>query len=311
MHSTVVVLLAMISIVSSEDAQPHLPHYTIYKSFPSALAECAQYYELSSCSLNRIVQESYPNEPNVRRLIRCALINVRSWNDTTGVQEQVMNSYFNPTPEDTCYLNRTRDCIERSRQLPGGDRDVQTRAYDAFICYYRQYGNLNETEQFLPFTDEESDQLMISVLSITEVSQEALVQFSEGNILDNKEFPAVLYTLYVRVGFYQDRIVPQHLYIQFGNPELLSPQTEQCIEAAVNSLPCEADDKDQVYRIFRNCLVGITRTLELTQSVSRQLLGLEPFCGNGDSGSSTNAPCAITASPASTSQAPYYNTVPR
>ncbi|KXJ76636.1 hypothetical protein RP20_CCG009318 [Aedes albopictus] len=303
MKCTLAFLLVFISLVSSEHTNLH--HYTFYKSFPSALEECAEYYEVPTSSVDRIVQESYPSEPEVKQLIRCALINVRCWNDTTGVQEQVMNSFFNPTPQDSEYLVRTRECMQRSEEFSGGNSDLQTRAYDAFICYYRQYGTLNETNQYLPFTEEELYSLMLSVLSIAHVSQEALVQFSDGNVLNNEEFPAVLYIHYVRVGFYQDGLVPEHLYVQFGNPELLTPRTEQCVSAAVNSLPCEADDQKLLYNIFRKCLVDLTSTLELVQKASRQLLGLGP-----SSGSSTNASCTSTCPPP-TSQAPYYNAIPR
>lgn len=302
MQVFIVILVVTFCIVSAGEAQTFYPHYTEHKSFATALAECAEYFEVSDCSLDRIVRTSFPNEPAVRKLVRCALLNLRSWNDATGVNEHIIHSFFNPSPKDCDFLSRTRECIKKSQQQLVGISDVDRQAYNAFICYYRQYGNLNDTKQFLPLVPRELDQLLLTSLYLAGVSNGALVQFSQGHILGNSEFPDVLLIIFIRGGFFRDRLLRENLYIQFGSPELLTPQTEQCVDATVYRLPCHANEREQLYGIFRNCLQGLTDTLSIVQRISRQLLGSNVSLS---SGSSTKAPSEINC------QAPYYNVGPR
>lgn len=302
MQALIASLVLTFYTVWAGDVPTFYPQFAVYKSFPSALAECAQFYEVSNCSLDRIVKDSFPNEREVKKLVRCVFVNLRCWNDAAGVQEHVIHSFFNPTPEDSNFLDRTRECIKKSQLQLESSSDVETQAYNAFICYYRQYGNMNNTNQFLPLLPQELDQLVLASLSLASVSNEALVEFSLGNMLDNSEFIDVLAIIFIRGGFSHHNSMLNHLYIQFANPEILSPKTEQCVEATFNTLPCYTSEKEQLYRVFRNCFQEITDILSLVHRLSNKLLGSDSTCS---SGSSTKAPSKTY------SQAPFYNVAPR
>lgn len=251
-----------------------LTHYALFKSFDTAYRECAEYYQVPNCTVDEYIANQYPSDPEDKRLVRCALINLAAWSDATGVVESAMSSFFNPAPEDTCYAERTRDCIANS-QDPCADN--QTLAYNAFQCYYRQYGNLNQSDQFVNYSPLELEQLSLDTFTIVNVPRCELIEYSNGNFLNQPNFAEVLYVFMVRAYFYspdQGLLLP-YLYSQIGNPELLTAETQQCVDAA----KCAWDGKSQkdlVLAIFVNCLQKVVPLLDLLRSVANTVLDGPP-----------------------------------
>ncbi|XP_062552449.1 general odorant-binding protein 69-like [Armigeres subalbatus] len=260
-----IVLFGLVAVACGE-----LHHYITYKSFDEAFLECGQYYEVKDCELKQYVAESYPNKPEVRRLVRCALLNLNSWNDDTGVVKHQVTNFFKPSQSDDCYLNRTLVCLNsvRERCAP---KDVNTAAYESFVCYYRNYGNLVSEEQFLRHDALEHTQVLDTVSGFLELSQETLVEFCKGNILKNDKFPAVLYQSSVRYGFYNvtgNGVQLERLYNQYGNPQLLAPETHQCVDKVAHEY-CSADDVTIMYQTHVQCLDSLVPTVKLLQEFAK------------------------------------------
>ncbi|XP_039445502.1 uncharacterized protein LOC120425143 [Culex pipiens pallens] len=278
---TAAALLATVGLFAGSSA---LEHYICTKSLPNALIECAEYFEISECRLSQYVEDSYPNCPDVKRLIRCALLNVGAWEDASGVRENVISNFFEPAAEDTCYVNRTRDCIaEALKHLDS--KDYLGRAYESFLCYYRQYGNVIESEQFFPNEPLEAKQLLLSAINFAHIPRCELVQYSRGHIVDEPHFPALWFVWALRGGYYTiaEGTDLQALYNQFGCSELLSQCTKSCVEGVQQEL-AHADDKTKSYQTFRRCLKDLV-PLDSIQKIALELVGgshpAPPPCGCG------------------------------
>ncbi|XP_039445517.1 general odorant-binding protein 69-like [Culex pipiens pallens] len=260
--------------------QGNIVHYIFYKSFPSTLRECAQYNEIPDCTLQRYIADSYPCDEPVKRLIHCTLSGLGAWDDKDGLREHVIRNSFKPTPEDTCYLNRTRECIKNAL-APLADDDFHGRAYEIFQCYYRQYGNLIDDDQSVPKDSLELAQLTQLSLIIQNLPRCVLIQYSKGDILDEPHFPELLLLWLIRGGFYdakQGGIQLANLSSQFGHPELDTPQTEQCIRAAERTV-CDEKEAVKAFTIFKLCLKDITPILRLVKDAAKALVGEEKSCG--------------------------------
>ncbi|XP_055542808.1 uncharacterized protein LOC129728395 [Wyeomyia smithii] len=267
--ATILVLAAYSSLVLAD-----LPHYTTYKSFQTAFYECAEYCRVPNCTVRRYIEQSYPPEEEVKKLIRCTLINLGALDDDNGVLQQVMRNYFVPRPDDTCYERRTRECLESIVY-----DDVYTRAYESFKCYLRNYGTLISDDEFVPNEHLELDQLALTSLIISNLPFDVLIQYCRGNIQDEKHFPDLLYVIMVRGGYYS----PQNdwnlgnLYTQLGNDILLDPSTKKCI-ADVAKEKCNADEITKFFETWKRCLSAYVPLLDHIQHAAKKLIGVSAKC---------------------------------
>ncbi|XP_058449245.1 uncharacterized protein LOC131429211 [Malaya genurostris] len=263
--ATVLVLGLYLSTVLAE-----LPHYTVYKSFETALYECAEYFRIPNCTVQNYIRNSYPDNSEVQNLIRCTLINLGAWDDQTGGgRDYVLRNYFQPAPEDKCYERRTRECIYKFDFFC-----PYKRAYETFQCYYHYYGELITDDQFVRHEINELQQLTLTGLNILNLPQDVLIQYCRGNILQEPNFPELLYLLLIRGGFYssQGGFRLDNLYTQLGDPLLLEPQTQQCIND-VWKQNCSADEVTKVYQAVVRCLGEINQIVQYVQDGAKELVG--------------------------------------
>ncbi|XP_055589817.1 uncharacterized protein LOC129741998 [Uranotaenia lowii] len=263
-----------------ESSAVTFPFYSYVKSFRTGLRECAKYYEVSDCDLNRYIQDSFPETDVVKKLVRCALVNLAAWDDASGVLDNVIRNYFHPVPEDTCYHNRTQDCISKALGSCNS-LDQFSKAYLSFQCYFNQYGNLlTDEDRFIPYAPYEVQELAVNSLVIADLSQCVLKQHALGNIIDEPHFPSLLLAHYLHSVYYtsRDGIQLEILYDQYGNKELLTPETHQCVEAA-QAAPGGSHHSDKLYRIFSRCLQHIVPTLQELQDGAASLIVDDQDCG--------------------------------
>ncbi|KXJ82514.1 hypothetical protein RP20_CCG013136 [Aedes albopictus] len=303
MRSSITCLLLVFCSISTTFVDG-LDHYVGHKDFDTMFRECGVYFDVPDCILDEYVVNAYPDEPEVRDLIHCTLVGSKAWHDGSGVVEHVISNFFNPDPEDTCYAGRTRDCIQNS--MATGDNNV-TLAYKVFKCYYRQYGNLNHSAQFLPCSAQELQVLIKTSIAIVNVTLDELVKYSNGILLDQPQFIELIYVIFVRGGFYctGQGIMLNNLHTQFGNPELLIPETQQCVNV-VNAAWDGHRKRDLIYAYFVKCLRRNTPWLQLIQDVAASLVAVGPAPCLPPSTTSTTTTTTTTAPPPNTMR-PYYN----
>ncbi|XP_053691977.1 general odorant-binding protein 45-like [Sabethes cyaneus] len=266
--------IILVLAVYSSKALADLPHYTTYKSFQTAFYECAEYYRVPNCTVRRYIEQSYPPEEEVKKLIRCTLINLGSWDDETGVHEQVLKNYFVPRPDDTCYEKRTRECLASIVY----DNDY-TRAYESFKCYLRYYGELISDDEFVPYEQLELQQLALTSLTIAHLPLEVLIQYCKGEFEGEKNFPDLLYIFLVRGGFYssQSGWNLANLYTQLGYDILLDPATQQCLDDVAKE-KCNADELTRLFEQWQRCIGPYVPLQQYIQIAAKQLLGDQANC---------------------------------
>ncbi|XP_019535835.2 general odorant-binding protein 69-like [Aedes albopictus] len=271
-------LWCTVSTVLSDDG---LPHYITEKSFDTALRECAQYFLVSDETIAGYYRQGFPETDEIKQLIRCTVLNLDAYDDSTGPLEYVLGNYFKPCPSDTEYAERTRCCVKTALDniCPS---DVYSRSYASFMCYYREYGNLVTEDQFVPNTLYELTQMMLFVQSTLNLPYEVLVQFSKGNVVNDPNFPAVLYVWAVRGGYYSlgEGIQLDRLYTQYGVPGLISPETQKCV-ADVAQANCNADDLTIMYNTFLTCLRPLLPFENLLQTFAVEQLKCSKPCAGG------------------------------
>ncbi|KXJ76635.1 hypothetical protein RP20_CCG009317 [Aedes albopictus] len=297
-------LVFSLCAMSAAFAADNLDHYFSYKEFDAYFRECGEYYEVPNCTLDEYIANAFPNEPEVQKLIHCTMIIFKGWQDGSGVVEYVMSDFFNPAPEDTCYADRTRECIQNS---PAPCDTNTTLAYKAFQCYYRQYGNLNQSRQFMPYTCREVQVLFETSIAIVNVPRCELINYSNGQFLDQPNFADVMYVIFVRGGFYDMNLglSLRNLYTQCGKPELLTPETQQCVDAATAAWDGQKR-KDLIYAIFVNCLQKTITFAQELQVVATSMVTGQPVPCPPPTTPPPPSPCTTSPPPPSTVP-PCYN----
>ncbi|XP_055635264.1 general odorant-binding protein 45-like [Toxorhynchites rutilus septentrionalis] len=274
MWAVAAVFLIPIAVAVVSEAPAEFPHSVVYKSFSTALSECAEYFQVPNCTLDRYIQDSYPNNDDVKRLIRCVLINLNGWSDEAGVRENVLGNFFQPLTDDKCYSNRTKECIKRAYEDLEQD-DHYSRAYESFYCYYTQHGNLVQSDQFIPSEPYELKQLVLTGLLMANLPKQVLVKYSKGDILNDSYFPSILLLFCVRGGYYSiySGIQLKNIYTQLGYPELLSPEVQQCCGKVSQSLR-NADHATHLIKMMKKCLkYNLTMIAALFEKGAKALIG--------------------------------------
>lgn len=114
------VLLATCIIFTIGNVARANRHSVVFKSIRSTDAECRQYL---------------PND-STNCAVRCRGLVDRFWNDTNGIGYSIAR-FYQPSPDDVCYLNRMARCLAGSTATS----DSCQRAEQAVKCYDDQFIN--------------------------------------------------------------------------------------------------------------------------------------------------------------------------
>ncbi|XP_062554276.1 uncharacterized protein LOC134219548 [Armigeres subalbatus] len=213
------------------------------KSFRQALDECAEYLQVAPESVENLVAYNYVTEdPSLKCLVRCAGINAGWWSvggNNSGLHPPVVESYFAPACDDTCYERRTRECL--SANVPQCHDDC-TKAYQSFLCYYHQYGNLKSSEEYVPLPELDSIQAAVDCLLILRTPKELLEKYVQGVVPDVPETQCVYRCQYLAEGLYDGVAFNlSRVYVrEFGvpSPQLKEPSTQVCVDKALAAPNC-------------------------------------------------------------------------
>ncbi|EDS40536.1 conserved hypothetical protein [Culex quinquefasciatus] len=240
------------------------------KSFADAQKECVGYLRLTDETLERYIKSGYPDEHSTRKLIHCILVNLHAWDQVNGITDYVFSQFFDPAPSDSCNKNRTEECLyENVARIPLHEQ--LKRAHRSFLCYYRNFGNINEGNHFIPYSNATQKQHYKESFEIQDVTRTVLQQWADGDIVDTPQFSEVFFTFVTRTGFYNpdwgfdlDRV-----YVQTGNSAIITEETRSC-EASVRKQYCE--EPKRVAQTFKQCLKDNVPSLPLIQEAAKEIL---------------------------------------
>ncbi|XP_058456117.1 general odorant-binding protein 45-like [Malaya genurostris] len=228
------------------------------KSFRQSLDECAQYLDLTKDNaVERLLSANYlTTDKDLKCLIRCAGINAGWWNESAsiGVQGPVMESYFQPSAKDTHYARRTEECI-KAKLAPC--RDDCHKAYEAFLCYYHQYGDLKRSEEYVPLQPLEAVQAAIDCINVLRIPKHLIQEYSNGVFAEVHQTKCLYRCQYLAEGLYDPQLGLNLTRIYIRNRavpdrEILSERSRSCVEYALR------DNRDECSRVYRarNCLAS-------------------------------------------------------
>uniref|UniRef100_A0A182JBL9 Odorant-binding protein n=1 Tax=Anopheles atroparvus TaxID=41427 RepID=A0A182JBL9_ANOAO len=264
---SVIVLVAVIG--STFASHPVLQHYYVRKSFVEAQAECAIYLQVPDDRLQRYLREGYPDEPEVRCLVLCVLENLRAWN--SGVlEEHVLANYFVPAPEDCDYAKRTEKCLVHLPKECNGDACVQ--AYQAFQCYYQNYGTLTHCPNYVPSYRDEDLQEAFDLFDMLDVSEETLRKLAGGCFPSGPESECFFRAYVIRYGAYSEEEGPllANLYTQTAEEAFKkgNAATQLCLDN-LKKLGCNKSKCEQVTEVFTQCF-GNTKLFAYLKGVFKE-----------------------------------------
>uniref|UniRef100_A0A182TXQ4 Odorant-binding protein n=1 Tax=Anopheles melas TaxID=34690 RepID=A0A182TXQ4_9DIPT len=195
----------------------HNDYYQL-KSVSQAQEECARYQGIPCARLAVYNKYIYPNDTQTQCMVRCMGLNLGWWNDTHGIQEPAMRSFFHPDPDDCDYERRTYHCLNSQRlNHPSPHVDVCERAYESFRCYYEQYGNIVVTPQFIPLSDLQQVDVLFQCANLLPFSLGASCTGSRK--ASKRDVDCLARCFLLRSGLYSEQHGPHldRLYVQCNN----------------------------------------------------------------------------------------------
>ncbi|KFB46499.1 AGAP010650-PA-like protein [Anopheles sinensis] len=196
---TLAVALAGCAVVKSE-AQDGT-HLYLEKSLSQAMHECMEYLQIPANRYDDYASHRFPCDAETKCLVRCVGLNLRWWNDTTGVQTALMANFFQPDPTDTDYARRTAKCLEL-RLAQSDPSECCSLAYESFMCYLQHYGNLVPCPQYLPEDHSRYVRMAYDCINMLQVPEVLLHSYSNGLIRDAPETRCLLRCFYLRSGVF-------------------------------------------------------------------------------------------------------------
>ncbi|XP_052870986.1 general odorant-binding protein 45-like [Anopheles cruzii] len=201
-------VIAVASVGFSVASRPSdVSHLYLEKSFPQALHDCMQYLQVPPSRYEEYQALNFPNDPQTRCLVRCVGLNLRWWNDTTGVHTSVIANFFRPDPTDVHYERATKECVEhRLKPTPANPtlQDCCLRAYNTFECYLQNYGNLVYSPQYYPEDRSRQVQVSYDCINILQVSKPLLQLFTEDSVPEDPGTQCLGRCFFLRLGLYDE-----------------------------------------------------------------------------------------------------------
>ncbi|XP_040172270.1 general odorant-binding protein 45-like [Anopheles arabiensis] len=210
-----ITLACVLAATVAAGSHCHNDYYQL-KSVAQAQEECARYQGIPCARLAVYNKYIYPNDSQTQCMVRCMGLNLGWWNDTHGVQESAMRSFFYPDPDDCDYERRTYHCLNSQRlNHPSPHVDVCERAYESFRCYYEHYGNIVVTPQFVPLSDLQQVDVLFQCANLLPFS----VGRSCGRKASKRDVDCLARCFLLRSGLYSEQHGPHldRLYVQCNN----------------------------------------------------------------------------------------------
>ncbi|XP_062551306.1 general odorant-binding protein 69-like, partial [Armigeres subalbatus] len=247
------------------------------KSFDDAEQQCAEYLFISRETLQRYRKFNYPDEPSVHKLLNCIEIELNAWDeDLQQIKDYVFSQFFVPNTVDCLYKQHTQQCLTRNTaNLDKSDRLRQ--AYHSFQCYNHHYGGISVERKWVPFHFSEVVQGLYDCMHIVPHTNQSLLDYCQGRILTNPDYPKLGYCFFGKSGFYNRNtgMDLEKLYIQFGDDHLINDDTRKCVAGVIDQY-CK--EPDRFGHIVLDCLIKYLPAGRDIGTAASNALGNPPEC---------------------------------
>ncbi|XP_058065125.1 general odorant-binding protein 45-like, partial [Anopheles bellator] len=230
-------------------------HLYLKKSFPRALRDCMQYLQVPPSRCEQYLALNFPNDPQTMCLVRCVGLNLRWWNDTTGVHTSVIANFFRPDPSDVQYERATQQCVDRRLNPTTANPSLQDcccRAYNTFVCYLENYGTLVYSPQYYPEDRSRQVQIAYDCINMLQVPKTVLQQFTGVGFPEVPETLCLGRCFFLRLGLYDEvrgfnlRRMYTRDYVT-PNKRYLSKETYDKLCAIRRTSPDQCTEVDRAY----------------------------------------------------------------
>ncbi|XP_058457596.1 general odorant-binding protein 45-like [Malaya genurostris] len=222
--------------------------------FFRALDNCTRDLTIPAKRLEQYQLLVFPNDPETHCLIRCILVDLRAWQDHTGVTHSVLQQYFNPQDTPSNAYRRVQNCLAQvSVNCPAGD--ACARAYWSFNCYKKHFGSyFFSREQIVPSTAGQRRKNTLQCADKLAIPRQQIVEFVHRNRIDPR-FGCFIRCTGLASGLYDDLtgLLLDRLYVTLGGQE----QREVFL--------------DRMYRAVESATVTTTERCAVAEQLTRPL----------------------------------------
>ncbi|XP_058127032.1 general odorant-binding protein 45-like [Anopheles ziemanni] len=258
MRQLVIVLLALVAphqlLASGCDTKGVI----IEKSFLQSVHDCVEYLQIPKERLMQYLSNEFPPDDETKCLVYCVGVDLGWWNNTCGLQEPAIVSYFQPVQGDKQYERRTKECLDRRVGAIESPNSC-CQAFETFQCYFQEFGNLVTCPQYVRLTKLQATQAALDCLVMLRYPEDLLKVYARGQVEDCPETRCLYHCIDLRTGLYthEHGISLQNFFIRdaaFNDRRYLSKETKACRDRIRQS---GCDKCTEVYQTHQECLSGL------------------------------------------------------
>ncbi|XP_058127135.1 general odorant-binding protein 45-like [Anopheles ziemanni] len=195
-----IILLLLLQFASWSLGDPRTGHGYDTKSFTQAYLECLQYLNIWSQPMLECDTNVLSNGSG-NCLLRCIGLNLRWWDDQTGLLERPLLPFFRQQP-NTEMLTQARACVAK---LDNTTAEPCAGAYNSFRCYSDVLGEVVAYPEYVVPSREEAVQIVRHCVLVLQVPPEQIANYmAAGSFLLDDKGTSVLRCIVTRLGLYSD-----------------------------------------------------------------------------------------------------------
>ncbi|EAA44537.1 AGAP005182-PA [Anopheles gambiae str. PEST] len=257
-------LLLLILVLGGSELQVKAKGSLILRSFDEMVLECAELMSIVHSKLARIRSGVMLPDEDTKCLIRCVGISGRFWNDHTGLRKELLARYFVTDPADAYNVNRTETCLQELPALELNAEKCCGLAFESFLCYYYNYGNLRQDSVFVPLDHLQLQHVTSRCMDVHQITTEQLMSLSAEAMDANDKLHCLVRCIGLQTGVYSDRegVSIDRLNAQYGEGHCekeFKTHAVECItkhrELAYGS-PCK-----RAYHLLYKCFENVRNVI--------------------------------------------------
>uniref|UniRef100_A0A182IKW4 Uncharacterized protein n=1 Tax=Anopheles atroparvus TaxID=41427 RepID=A0A182IKW4_ANOAO len=241
-------------------------HCLLQRSFDELVLECAELLSIPPSKLCALREGLLRNDTETKCLLRCVGLSGRFWSDYTGLRMDLLGRYFTPSIGDTEYVNRTLACLDGVSSRVGRPcvKESSELAFESFVCFYHNYGNLHRHQVFVPLDNLQLLHVTARCMEVQGITVEDLLCLGEDELDENENVHCLVRCIGIQTGIYSDRhgVNMDLIYLQYGagyDERKYKEEAYECVQqhSKPSCSPCR-QAYHNLYKCFENVRNVIT-----------------------------------------------------